>query len=53
MNPGLFFSIWVFAAGLLLTGIQLSHQHYNQLMRQDVHKFESAWKKWEKTYERP
>lgn len=53
MNPGLFFSLWMLAAGLLLTGIHLTHSHYNKLMRQDVHKFESAWKKWEKTYERP
>lgn len=49
MNPALLFSLWSVAVSVILSGVWLSHRHYNDLMIKDVRAFEAAWEKLEKT----
>lgn len=50
MNPALFFGLWSFAFGSLLSGSWFIHTRYNEALQREARQFEIAWQQLEKAH---
>ena len=50
MNPALFFGLWCFAFGSLLSGSWFIHIRYHEALQRDARQFQLDWQQMEKDH---